>query len=129
MHVSSSVAHAPSAVPPRVLTPPLRPLLRDDAAARAFAHLSTLQGPDGVYEAETVWNTMVLAQSVILRHLVTQMRVARGLDPGPAAQYHGAERERVIRYFDRWQVPVGWGVLDGNPGDPDHDGAGWGMHI
>jgi lanosterol synthase len=71
-----------------------------DALARALSHLASLQHAGGCWEGEVVWNTMVLAQYVIVHRLA-------GSPP-----FVGAERAAMIRHFEVTRTPEG----------------GWGMH-
>ncbi len=74
----------------------------DDQLRSGTRRLASLQDVRGAWEGEMVWNTMLLAQ-VILVH-----RVVRPEGP----PFDAATRERQVRYFARWQTAEG----------------GWGMH-
>jgi lanosterol synthase len=73
------------------------------AAARALAHLGSVQKSDGAFEGEVVWNPMLLAQYVFVRTIVA--------GPG-SSPFSAEERHRMIRYFELTRTPEG----------------GWGMH-
>ncbi|WP_405594768.1 prenyltransferase/squalene oxidase repeat-containing protein [Streptomyces sp. NBC_01092] len=63
-----------------------------------MAHLLSLQRPDGSWEGEVVWNTMILSQYVIVRALVAS--------PVPAADH-----ALVVRHFEVTRTPEGgWGL-------------------
>jgi lanosterol synthase len=74
-----------------------------DPAARALAHLGSVQKSDGAFEGEVVWNPMLLAQYVFVRTIVA--------GPG-SSPFSAEERLRMIRYFEATKTPEG----------------GWGMH-
>ena len=73
------------------------------AAARALAHLGSVQKSDGAFEGEVVWNPMLLGQYVFVRTIVA--------GPG-SSPFSAEERRRMIRYFEITRTPEG----------------GWGMH-
>jgi lanosterol synthase len=54
-----------------------------------------------------VWNTMLLAQHVLVHRIVR---------PGPGVPFDAATREKQTRYFARWQTPEGgWGMHPESP--------------
>src|SRR5438552_9813433 len=68
------------------------------ALERGLAHLLSLQQPDGCWEGEMVWCTMILSQYVIVRHIV-------GWSPDEAT------RTRIVRHFEVTRTPDGnWGL-------------------
>jgi hypothetical protein len=58
-----------------------------DSLRRAVQHLESLQETDGSWEAEMVWNTMLLSQYVIVRRIT-------GRFPLPAR-----ERRQIIKHY------------------------------
>lgn len=69
-----------------------------DARRRALDHLLSLQQPDGCWEGEMVWCTMILSQVVIVRHIVGQ-----GWDE--------QTRARIIRHYEVTRIGTGvWGL-------------------
>jgi squalene/oxidosqualene cyclase-like protein len=62
---------------------------------RAVAHLESLQEADGCWEAEMVWNTMLLSQYVIVRCVT-------GRFPLPAR-----ERQQIIKHYAARQLADG----------------------
>ena len=70
------------------------------AHAAALAHLIGLQHPDGGWEGEMVWNTMLLSQYVIVHRIV-----GRAISPEDA-------RAQMIQHYEVTRTPEG----------------GWGMH-
>ena len=69
------------------------------ATERGLTRLLQIQKPDGDWEGEMVWCTMILAQAIIVRAVVGQ-------------PYPDADRTGIITYFQRYQ----------------HDDGSWGMH-
>lgn len=67
---------------------------------RARARLLSLQRADGAWEGEMVWNTMILSQYVITRHLLGR--------PVP-----DLEHPRILRHFEVTRLR----------------GSGWGLHL
>ena len=57
-----------------------------DPLRRGIAHLASIQRPDGAWEGEVVWNSMLLAQ-----YIFVQTIVGRPIDE--------ATRRRMIRHF------------------------------
>ena len=53
--------------PGEVGQPPTGDAKRGDALTRAVAHLAAVQHPTGYWEAEMVWNSMLLSQWVIVQ--------------------------------------------------------------
>ena len=69
----------------------------ESAHRRAAAHLLSLQRPDGCWEGEMAWNTMILSQWVILCHVTGRM-------PGDP------DRAGIIRHFETTRTAEGgWG--------------------
>lgn len=70
---------------------------------RAIDHLATLQQPNGCWEGEMVWNTMILSQYIIVTHILG--RAGRDCVPDPST------RDAMIKYFDVTRTPEGgWGL-------------------
>ncbi|MGY6216848.1 2,3-oxidosqualene cyclase [Methylolobus aquaticus] len=69
------------------------------ATERGLTRLLQIQKPDGDWEGEMVWCTMILAQAIIVRTVVGR-------------PYPDADRPGIITYFQRYQ----------------HDDGSWGMH-
>ncbi len=74
-----------------------------NSVALSLAHLGAVQKPDGAFEGEVVWNSMLLAQYVFVRTIVA----GQGASP-----FSADERRKMIRHFERTRTPEG----------------GWGMH-
>jgi squalene/oxidosqualene cyclase-like protein len=73
------------------------------ARRRAVDHLAALQHPNGCWEGEMVWNTMILAQYIIVTHIVG--RAGFECPPDPPT------RAAMIRYFQQTRTPEGgWGL-------------------
>jgi squalene/oxidosqualene cyclase-like protein len=70
-----------------------------NAHRHGLDHLLTLQGADGCWEGEVVWNTMILSQYVIVRHIV-------------GSPIDEQTRAGMIRHYQVTQTETG----------------GWGMH-
>src|SRR5580698_498902 len=68
-----------------------------DPVRRALGHLAAVQRPDGAWEGEVVWNTMLLSQVVITRSIVA----------GGAAPFDEATRRGMIRAFEVGRSPDG----------------------
>ncbi len=69
------VAQHHPAVGERSLSPDGSPEISNDVSpdvSRALLHLVSLQRPDGAWEGEMVWCSMILSQYVIVRHMVGQ---------------------------------------------------------
>ena len=86
------------------------------AAAHAHAPLDTalerllaLQNPDGCWEGEMVWNTMILSQYVIVRRITEAAPQSGGADcRGPIDP---RSRDLIIRHYGVNQFPDGsWGM-------------------
>src|SRR5690242_18504110 len=84
---SSSVAVLRSGQPPLVDV--------TDALRRGVAHVESLQENDGSWEAEMVWNTMLLSQYVIVRRVT-------GRFPLPAR-----ERQQILKHYKVHQLADG----------------------
>ena len=95
------------------------PVVADDSLDRAIAHLCSLQHPSGYWEAEMVWNTMLLSQWVIVQKIVGR-------------PIHEDRRRRILRHYEVTQLPDGtvpWYVPEipgGRQWTPARPGAGWG---
>jgi lanosterol synthase len=75
-----------------------------EASRRALRHLLDLQRPNGDWEGEMVWCTMILAQAVIVRTIVSR-------------PYGEAEKARIILHFEKCQRDDGsWGMHPESPG-------------
>jgi lanosterol synthase len=75
-----------------------------DALDRGVEALLALQRPDGCWEGEMVWCTMILSQYVIVRHVT-----GRSWDP--------ATRARIVRHYEVTRLPDGsWGLHPESPG-------------
>lgn len=72
-----------------------------EANRRALRHLLDLQGPNGDWEGEMVWCTMILAQAVIVRTIVGR-------------PYGDAEKARIILYFEKASGTTVLGVCTRN---------------
>ncbi|HEV2371527.1 MAG TPA: prenyltransferase/squalene oxidase repeat-containing protein [Streptosporangiaceae bacterium] len=72
-----------------------RPLDLHTASGVAIEHLCSLQLPDGRWEGEMVWNTMLLSQYVLTHRLV-------GRWPLPEPDIAG-----ILRHFETTQLPDG----------------------
>jgi squalene/oxidosqualene cyclase-like protein len=75
----------------------------DEKLSAGVRRLASLQDARGAWEGEMVWNTMLLAQVILVHRIV---------EPGGGPPFDAATRARQVRYFARWQTPEG----------------GWGMH-
>jgi 2,3-oxidosqualene cyclase len=76
----------------------------DTAMEQAWKHLLGLQKPEGDWEGEMVWCTMILAQGVIVRTVLGR-------------PYSEAEQARIIRHFQCTQAAGGsWGMHPESPG-------------
>jgi 2,3-oxidosqualene cyclase len=76
----------------------------EEAGRKAWRHLLGLQKPEGDWEGEMVWCTMILAQAVIVRTLVGR-------------PYSDAEKAQIIRHFECTQAADGsWGMHPESPG-------------
>jgi lanosterol synthase len=75
-----------------------------EAAAR---RLTSLQDDRGAWEGEMVWNTMLLAQLILVHRVVR---------PGAGPLFDAPTREKQTRYFARWQTEEGgWGMHPDSP--------------
>ena len=72
-----------------------------DSLAKAYEFLAEIQHPTGYWEAEMVWNSMLLSQWVIVQKIVGR------LDAIP-----DDTRARIIKQYEVTRTPEG----------------GWGMH-
>jgi squalene/oxidosqualene cyclase-like protein len=69
----------------------------ESAHRHAAAHLLSLQHPDGCWEGEMVWNTMILSQWVILAYITGRMP-------------DGLDRAGMIKHFEATRTAAGgWG--------------------
>lgn len=94
----------PASTPRRAARRAPAPSDSRDPVAAALAHLFSLQREDGAWEGEMVWNTMILAQVVIVRRIV-------------GAPIDEATRAGMIRHFEVSRRPDGsWGM------HPDSEG-------
>lgn len=76
----------------------------DQATQKAINHLLSLQKPQGDWEGEMVWCTMILAQAIIVRTLVSH-------------PYSPAEQQAIIKHFRLTQATDGsWGMHPESPG-------------
>ncbi len=83
--------------------------LRIDGRSRALLlaarNLAGLQKPGGDWEAEMVWNTMLLAQYILVHRIVAGTPTITG-----------ARREAMIQHFSHWQrADGGWGMHPESP--------------
>ncbi|MCS6912751.1 MAG: 2,3-oxidosqualene cyclase [Myxococcales bacterium] len=70
----------------------------EDPAQRALEHLVSLQRPDGSWEGEMVWCTMILSQYIIVRHIVRR-------------PIEAAEARLMVRHYEVTRNPDGsWGL-------------------
>lgn len=75
-----------------------------DAERRALGRLLELQRPDGDWEGEMVWCTMILAQAIIVRTITGR-------------PYTEDEHARIVRQFAYYQDADGaWGMHPESPG-------------
>jgi lanosterol synthase len=82
----------------------LAELLR--AHERSVRHLISLQKPDGGWEGEMVWNTMILSQYVIVQHAVGRKTLAADT----------AARDLMIKHYRQNRTPEGgWGMHGESP--------------
>jgi len=73
--------------------------------ARALSHLVSVQQPGGYWEAEMVWNSMLLSQYVLTRKITGRWPLS------------DAERDGAIRHFQVTQLPDGsWPMHGEGPG-------------
>lgn len=72
------------------------------ARDRAFSYLLSIQKPDGGWEGEMVWNTMILSQYVIVKRMVGQT-----IEP--------AAREKMIQHYRVTRSGPGWGMHGESP--------------
>lgn len=76
----------------------------DEATRKAIQYLLGQQQPEGDWEGEMVWCTMILAQAVMVRTLVGK-------------PYSATEQDRIIRHFTVTQASDGsWGMHPESPG-------------
>ena len=80
------------------------PSILNTAKQRAIKHLLRQQKPQGDWEGEMVWCTMILAQAIIVRTLVDR-------------PYNAREEQQILRHFEITQAPDGsWGMHPESPG-------------
>src|SRR5512146_745722 len=90
------VAGAPLIVPPEMTSAKTSLFVTlTDAVRRGTQALITQQRPDGAWEGEVVWNSMLLAQYVIVRRIVGRWPIAE------------VDRDAMLRYFARTSRPDG----------------------
>lgn len=71
---------------------------------RAFQHLLQIQKPQGDWEGEMVWCTMILSQAVIVRTV-------------SGMPYNAAEKTAILKHFACTQIDDGsWGMHPESPG-------------
>jgi lanosterol synthase len=76
-----------------------------DPLERAIDHLVSIQYPNGYWEAEMVWNSMLLSQYIIVRRITGRWP----LDVGT--------RERILKHYRTTQRPDGsWAMHGEGPG-------------
>lgn len=86
------------------MTHTVPPSAASKAAHKAVRHLLSLQKPQGDWEGEMVWCTMILAQAIIVRTLVGQ-------------PYSETEQRQIVRHFTVTQAADGsWGMHPESPG-------------
>ncbi len=93
---------------PIVATVEERRFARDPRGPLAAAadHLASLQDPDGAWEGEMVWNTMILAQHVIVRRIIVGERA-----------FDERTRDGIVRHFEVSRLPDGsWGMHPASEG-------------
>ena len=70
----------------------------EKATQEAVDHLLSLQKPEGDWEGEMVWCTMILAQAVLVRHIVGK-------------PYSPEDSSKIIKHFSVTQAENGtWGM-------------------
>ncbi len=70
----------------------------DEQLELGFDHLLSLQRPNGCFEGEMVWCTMILSQYVIVKHLTS-------------VEWTDEERRGIIRHYQVTRTPNGvWGL-------------------
>jgi squalene/oxidosqualene cyclase-like protein len=79
--------------------------VRADALARAVDHLAAIQSPTGYWEAEMVWNSMLLSQWVIVQRIV-----------GRLDKIDERTRARIIRQYEVTRTPEGGWAMHGEGG-------------
>ena len=73
-----------------------------DSLTRAIAHLAAVQLPNGAWEAEMVWNSMLLSQWVMVQHIV-----------GKLPTIDARTRARILHQYDVTQTPEGGWAMHG----------------
>ncbi len=76
-----------------------------DSLTRAIDHLAAVQLPNGAWEAEMVWNSMLLSQWVIVQHIVGKL---------PAID--ARTRARILHQYETTQTPEGGWAMHGEGG-------------
>ena len=69
-----------------------------DALTKAYELLAELQHPTGYWEAEMVWNSMLLSQWVIVQKIVGRM-------DGPNGTIPDDTRARIIKQYEVTRTP------------------------
>jgi lanosterol synthase len=83
---------------------PASPKVDDPALDRAIGYLVSLQHPTGYWEAEMVWNTMLLSQWVIVQRIT-----GRAIPED--------RRRRILRHYEVTRLPDGsWPMHGEGPG-------------
>jgi lanosterol synthase len=73
-----------------------------DSLSRAVAHLASLQYPSGYWEAEMVWNSMLLSQWVIVQRIV-----------GKLDSIDGETRAKILRQYEVTRTAEGGWPMHG----------------
>ncbi len=77
---------------------PVLPLSVPSPLLAAISHVCSLQKPDGGWEGEMVWNTMILSQYILTRHAV-----GKPIDPATA--------DKMVRHYRVTRTKEGaWGM-------------------
>ena len=97
--MSEAVSHQPSAV---------HAAAGGDALTRAIEHLASLQSPTGFWEAEMVWNSMLLSQWVIVQKIIGRLDSPDAID--------ARTRARIIRQYEVTRTPEGGWAMHGEGG-------------
>lgn len=77
-----------------------------DSLIRAIEHLAAVQLPNGAWEGEMVWNSMLLSQWVMVQHIVGKL---------PALDERS--RARILRQYEVTQTAAGGWAMHGE-GEP-----------
>ena len=85
-------------------SPKRAPAVEPSALARAIQHLQSIQYPDGYWEAEMVWNTMLLSQYVIARRIVDGAPERAQLGRWPVDE---ATRQKILQHYRVMQLADG----------------------